>query len=129
MLERLATKLAVWLVKRSELSLKDWTTLITQLLINLVAIQSRDIIDTNAEGQLVVNGRLLDIEGAKQLRESAHAILSSSAWKFVREQVEFNAVVAGVHKGDTPEKVYFSKVAIWWGQQFDEVLKTLAQEQ
>ena len=122
------TKIVIWLLKKSELSLRDRTALVTQLLDNLEAIQSRDIIKVNNEGQLVVNDRILDVEGARQLRESAIAILNSSAWKFVREQVEFRAVVLGVHNGDTPEKVYFSKVAIWFGQQIDEILQLLAQE-
>ena len=128
MIGRIVTKLVIWLLKKSNLSLEDRTALITQLLDKLVAIQSRDIIKTNDEGQLVVNDRLLEVEDVRQLRESSIAILNSFAWKFVREQVEFKAVVVGVHNGDTPEKVYFSKVAIWWGQQIDEILKNLAQE-
>ena len=128
MFSRLATKLTVWLLKKSNLSLAERTTLVATLLDRLNAIPSRDIIGVNEEGRLVVNGQPLDLEGARQLREGSKLLLESPTWKFVREQVEFRAVVLGVHNGDTPEKVYFSKVAIWFGQQIDEILQLLAQE-
>jgi len=126
MFQNFITKMTAYLLKKN-LSLKNRTILTTALLKNLVAIQSCDIIKTNEEGKLAVNGRELDFEGAKILRESAISALDNQAWKFVKEQVEFEAVKIGVHFGDTPEKVFFSKAAIWQGLQVEEFLKKLAQ--
>lgn len=101
--------------------------LTVSILKELGALPLRDMIITNQEGILLVNGRPLDLESARLLRESASATLNSKAFAFVREQVLFNAVKTGVHKAETPLQMLFAKAAIWWGQEEDRILRTLAQ--
>lgn len=127
MLQNYITNLTAFLLKKTNLSLKNRTRLTAVLLDNLVAVQACDIIKINEEGKLAVNGRELDFDGAKILRENAISAMENQAFKFVKEQVEYEAVKIGVHFGDTPEKVFFSKAAIWQGLQVEEFLKKLAQ--
>lgn len=128
MLARLATTLVIALLRVTHLSLEDRSRLTGALLTKLQAIPASDIISTNEEGRLTVYGRPLDLEEAQKLRESAKYVLDSSARKLARETVAFRAVTLGVHNGDTNEKIFFSRAALWQAQQEDELYRTLAQE-
>ena len=121
-----ATKLTVYLLRRRDLTVRERTLLTGVLLDKLVALPASAILSTDESGQLLLYGRPLAIEQIKQLRESAKVVLLSSARKAVREQVAFMAVQLGVHHGDTPEKVLFSKAALWQGQEEDKLYEMLA---
>lgn len=108
-------------------SLEDRTRCVTALLDKLNFIPYKDIIEADASGRIKINGRLLDYEKAKQIRESALALLDNQCRKIVKDQVAFRAVNLGVHNGDTPEKMYFSRVALWVIQQEDELVEILSQ--
>lgn len=121
------TSIVCFLLRNSKLSLENKTKLTSCLLDKLQAIPASDIIKTNEQGKLEVNGRELDLEGAKILREGAISLLDSQTRKFVKEQIMFEAVKIGVHFGDTPERVMFAKAAIWQLEQEEEFLKKLSQ--
>lgn|SRR3990167_175979 len=127
MIHNLSTYLVIKLLRNSNLTLENRVLLTTALLDELKAIPATDIIKFTEQG-IVVNDRLLDLEGARLLRESAKATMDSQARKFVQEQVNLRAVTLGVHNGDTPEKLMFARAAIWQGQQQEELLKILASE-
>lgn len=124
----LTTNLIVWLIKSKRFSLQNRTKCISALLNKLNFIPYKDIIETDGQGRTLIEGRPLDFEKAKQVREGAKAILDNPIRKLVRDQVAFRAVNIGVHNGDTPEKVYFSRVALWVTQQEEELLEILAGE-
>lgn len=128
MLTKLAVKLAQFALKRADLSLEDRNKLTIHILKKLDAFPLRDMIVSNEEGKLLVNGRTLSAEGARQLRESARGALRSQARKFVHDQVLFTAITMGVHSLEKVEQSYFCRAAIWYGQQEDLILATLAQE-
>lgn len=121
-------KLAVWLLNRSSISIIDRLVLTNAILDKLATIQSDDIIKLDENGTLLLNGRPLDYEQARLLRESARAVLNSTARSVVRKQVEYLAVTIGIHKADKPEQMLFGKAAIWWGQQEDNLYKLLSGE-
>lgn len=121
------TSIVCFLLRNSKLSLENKTKLTCCLLNKLQAIPSSDIIKTNEAGKLEVNGRELDFDGMKILREGAIMLLDSNTRKFVKEQIMFEAVKIGVHFGDTPERVIFSKAAIWQLEQEEDFIKKLAQ--
>lgn len=124
-------KFSVWLVgfllKRGNLSLKDRNKLISYILEDLHALPISSIISVSDGGELLLNGRSLDLEKAKQLRESARLALDNVSFKVVNQEVLFMAVVGGLHKALSPEDLYFYRAAIWFGQRLEEQLKILAQ--
>lgn len=126
-MQRLAVKLAQFLLKRN-LSKELKAKLMTSILDNLRALPFRDIISVNEQGVLLVNNRSLELEQAIQLRESARSALQSVALKFVNDQVSFKAVNIGIHNLETVDQILFSRAAIWWGQQQQNLLHLLAKE-
>lgn len=118
----------MWLLKSSNITLEDRNTLTTAILDKLTILPMYDIIKVNENGQLLINNRIVDLEKAKLLRESAMAALNNQSLKAVHEQVLFNAITMGVHNVITPDQMFFSRAAIWYSQQEIAILKTLAQQ-
>ena len=112
-------------LKSSALSVEDKNLLINVLLERLNAFPATSIIQQRNDGRLLINGQLVDVEKARQLREGALSLLQSSVRKLIKDQVAFIAVKKGVHEGVSPESIMFSKVAIWWSNEEDELLKLL----
>ncbi len=129
MFEKLITKSTIFLLKRSNFSLKNKTIIVTELLDNLNAIQASNIISNDGVGNILINGKELDSDMARKLRDGAKIMLDSGTRKLIRDEVENRAIILGIQKGETPEQIYFSRAAIWWGQQEEEILKKLAQEE
>ena len=125
---KLTTKIALIILKRKDLPLEDKTALSTALLENFDIRQFTDVLKIDEQGNVLVNGKSVDMELARKMRESAKYTLDSTVRKLVRDQVDILAINLGVHNGDTPEKILFSRTALWWGQQEDELYKLLAQE-
>lgn len=124
-------RLALWLTSyclyKSDFSLEDRNEIVIHILDNLQALPLSSIIDTNDDGEILINGRSLDIEKAKQLRESARIALDSISLKVVNEQVLFIAITGGLHNATSPESLYFYRAAIWFSQQLKNQLNILAQ--
>lgn len=126
MLGRLTVKLVLWLLNNSNLSIEDRGLLTTTVLDRLAALPLRDMIVVNEDGSLFVNGRRLTQESKARLRESARTALNNEAFKFIKDQVLFSAVAIGVHKLENERQSFFSRAAIWFGQQEDKYLHVLA---
>lgn len=101
-------------------------SLTTALLSKLNFIPAADIIRTNANGKLEINGREVTLEYAGRLRESAKRDLDSLSRKIICEQIAFKAVTLGVHNGDNLEKLFWARVALWWNQEQQLLLELLA---
>lgn len=125
MLGSIATQLAVWLLKAS-LSKENRMKLTNAVLTKLGAIQSSDVLGWDGQGVLHIQGRKVEMEQARVLRESAKVLLNSPARKLVRDHVAFKAVTIGVQKAELPEQMMFGKSALWWGDEEDKILMTLA---
>lgn len=113
---------------RADLSIEDRALLTTAVLDKLVALPIRDIITVDEKKSIFVNGKPLDFEQAVQLRESARGALANHAMRLVRQQVLYAAVVAGVHKVESPAQMFFSRAAIWFGKEEEALLRMLAGE-
>lgn len=127
------SRLAVWLASKLlsgvSLSTTQRNLLTAAVLDKLGALPFRDILTITGSGQLLLQGRSLDIEKVRQLQESAKAALQSQALLLIREQVAFTAVTNGVHKAEDEKQILFARAALWWGQQEHSMLRLLAQEE
>lgn len=123
-------KLGIWLLERllkGNLTLEDRNKIVVHILDLIQAIPLRDTIYLDNDGNLVVNGRSLSMEEMMQLRESAGAALENQALTLIRQQVMYEATGVSVFKGKNDLDLYFSRAAIWWGNQVEAKLKLLAQ--
>jgi hypothetical protein len=126
MLSKIATKLAMFVLNYTDLSDKDRSVLTARILDKLGALPIRDIIQVNAEGQLLINGRIVDMETARALQDSAQGLLENTAFKLINEQTIFASVNTAVHKAETEKQVLFGRAAIWYGQIQMKFIKLLA---
>lgn len=125
MLNKIAIKLVKWLMTR-DLTLDQRNSLVINILDNLGALPIYDIIDVSNTGQILIDGRELDIEKARILREGAKIVIDNPAFKITNERVLYQAVTMGVHNVENPSQMLFARAAIWYGQRMNEILRTLA---
>lgn len=126
MFARLITRLTCALLKGAHLSVQDRTLLTAAMLDTLNAFPLSDILSIDEEGKMLLQGKPVEYTQARALREGARAILRMPTEKVIRDAILFKAIVMGIHQGDSPEKVMFSKVAIWFVQERDTFLHMLA---
>ena len=126
MLNSLGVKLAVFLIRRGNLSDKDANICTTVILDKLQATPFSDIIKVTEEG-ISIRGKLLDVEQARNLRESAKAALSNKALSLVLEQTAFAAMNHVAENAETPVQMIFARAAMWLKKQQTQSLEILAQ--
>lgn len=129
MFARFVTRTTIALLRGASLSIQDRTLLTTVLLDRLGLIPAGDIIRVDEVNGLKIAGKKITFEQAASLRKSALKVLAEPAWKIVHDQITFEAIKLGIHKGNTPEEIYFSKVALWWKQQELEILTSFGQSE
>lgn len=125
MLVRLAYRL-VKLVLSKKLTLQERNLFTGLILDKLDAAPLSAILHIGDNGEILVNGSPIELEMAQILHTAANAALDNRAEKLIKEQVLWVALVNGVHNGDSPEKLYFYRSAIWWEQQRERILHFLA---
>jgi hypothetical protein len=121
----LAVNVACWLLKLP-LSIAHRTKLTGAILDGLNAVPLRDVITFQQDGTLLIDGMEVDYEKAIKLRESARAMRDNQARQLVRDQISVIAGTRGVVQGDTPEKLYFYRAALWAMQSEQELYNQLA---
>lgn len=129
MLNRLGVKLAKYLLESGNLSMEDSAILTGTVLSKLGALPFKDVFDVDDQGNLVIDGKQVDLEKAKYLRDSAISALNNQALSLICERVAFLAVSQGIHKAETIPQMYWGRVGIWWGENIKNNLSALAQEQ
>lgn len=125
---RFLVKFALGVLRRSDLTVAEQTACLGAVLGKLEALPIKEIIGQTDEG-ITINGMPLTIDKIKTLRESALAALENQALNIVGEQVVWTAIQRGIHNADTPEKLYFYRAAIWFGEQLKAHLRILAQQE
>ena len=123
---RIATYIAVGLLKNPRLSNENRQLLTTAVLDRLHAIPLRARITLDEVGTILVDGKTVKLDVAQALRKSSAAMLENFARKFVREQVTFMAFVQGVHENVTPDQGLFAKAVLWCYQEEDKLYRTFA---
>lgn len=106
------TKILIKLLK-SKISLKDKELILNTLLERINALPIRDLIIFDVAGTLKINDRTLDIDQAIVFKETVLALKNNSAYKIIKEQIAFEAIKIGIHKGNTLDQIMFSKAALW----------------
>lgn len=129
MFARFVTRITCALLRGASLSIQDRTLLTVVLLDKLGFIPASDIIEIDETNGIKIAGKKISVEQAIVLRESARKVLAEPAWKVVHDQITFEAVKIGVHRGESPEQVYFSKVALWWKLQEMKLFKAFGQQE
>lgn len=126
MLNKLGIQLIRWFLGR-DLTLDQRNEIVIHILDSLSALPISSIISVNDEGEILINGSSLDIEKMRLLRESARVALDNPAMKLINHEVQYAAIVGGIHKAMTNEDLYFYRAAIWFCQQQQIQLNILAQ--
>lgn len=122
----LVTRLVTWLLKRN-LPLEARNNLVVHILGSLQALPLSAIIDVNADGELTISGRTLDIGKGMQLQKGADQALRNQALNLIREQVKYESFVGAATKAADANDLLFYRAALWWGQEVERLLKLLAQ--
>lgn len=122
----IAVRLACLLLKQP-LTLQQRTRLVGAILESNNAVPLSDVITLDQDGTMVIENKRIDLEKAIQIRESARGVLENEARKYVQNQVAAIAGKRGIAEGDTPEKLYFYRAALWWGRMEQEIYEKLAQ--
>lgn len=122
----IAVRFACFLLKQP-LNLQQRTRLVGAILESNNAVPLSDVITLDQDGTMVIENKRIDLDKAIQIRESARAVLENEARKYVQNQVASIAGKRGIAEGDTPEKLYFYRAALWWGRMEQEIYEKLAQ--
>lgn len=114
--------MVVWLLQK--LVGKD--KLVIHILDAVEARQLNAIIDVNADGEMTISGKTVDIEKGNQLRAHARAGLENKAFALIREQVVYEAFTGAATKAMTGDDLLFYRAALWWEQRVQAHLQLLA---
>lgn len=124
-------RLAVWTanfaLNRAKLTVEDRNSLVIHILERLHALPLSDTIYQDNNGNIIVNGRSLELEDVRALHSHATNALENKALTLIRQQVMYQATTIGLmSKAHSDLDLLFSRAAIWWGQQEQEKLLLLA---
>ena len=109
-------------LENNKLEGEEKTRLISALIGNLNAFPMDEIIKIDHNGSVLANGQELTLEQTVIFRQGVSAIRDSWTFKLIADQIMFEAIKTGVHKGLTTESIMFSKTAIWFIVLFREYL-------
>lgn len=127
MWSKLVAKLAVRALNMTILSVEDRNLLTAAILNTLQALPLHAILEQDESGAMIVQGKPLDVEKGRQLRDGAAAALRNPALLLIREQITYTAFVGASITSKIPEDLLFYRAALWWGQETEKLLKLLAQ--
>ena len=124
-MQRFVVNFAVWLLKK-DLSLENKAKLLNSILHNLRALPLRSIISVSENGSLVIRDKELDREEMNILKESASALKDNRVFNLIQDEVLFRAFNFGVNHSTNFDQIYASKMAVWWGQEENKLIKLIA---
>lgn len=124
MLKKITTKLAIWCIKKSKLSLEQKAQITSALLENIGALPIRDVIEFDYEGTVTVNGQPLNMEKAVMIKQGAKSLRDNFTRRIIRDQMKYNSLMLAV-TGTNIEQIMFAKAANWVLLQEEELLKKL----
>lgn len=129
MLAKIIAKITVLALRSKSLKEEQKSYVLSALLDNMVFFPIQDVIATDKNGNLRVNGKKLDAEQIIAFRESATALKESFARKIIKDQMVFKAINLGVHMGINTESIAFSKAVLWILQEENILIETLAMKE
>lgn len=119
-------KLLLKLLKNKRIKSSDKELIYQALLEKIIILPIKDLITFDSDGTIKINGKGLETEQAINLRESAVALDKNWAYRVIKEQIAFEAIKIGIHKGNTLEQIIFPKAALWIQQQEIELINRLS---
>lgn len=120
-----------WLLKYILKTLtNDEADLLTRIVLEKVhAAPITDILFVDERGVLHVDGKAIDIDKMRQLRDAARLALQNPALTLIRAQVARQASVLAAIKAETTRDLVFARAALWWGDEELKKLQILAQQE
>ena len=119
-----SSKAALDYLENNELTSKEHLRLLGILNKQFNAFPLGNVVVFTQDGALAANGRKLDLDETVKFRQGIGAIKDNWAFQLLGDQVLYEAIKHGVHLGDTPEKMMFSKTAIYFITKFRELLNS-----
>lgn len=123
-MQKVVIKIIGWLLSKN-LPLKDRVLLINIILDRLSMLPIRNILETSADGSLVIKGKQLDREEMRLIQDSANALRDNRVFGLIQDQVLYNALTFGLNSSTTLEMLYTSKAAVWWGMEENKLIRLL----
>lgn len=124
MFRKITTKLALWCIKKSKLTLEQKAEITAALLENIGALPIRNVIEFDDSNTLVINGQQIDMEKAILIKTGAKVLRDNFTRQVIRNQIKYNALMLAI-TGTNIEQIMFAKAANWVLLQEEELLKKL----
>ncbi len=126
MLEKWAVQFSCFLLEKADLSVVSRNKLSAKIVESLDALPLKEIFKFDEEGNFLVSGKVIGIDEAKILHEHAKLALINKAEILIKDQIAYEAVVNGIHKTNGDLGQLFMRAGLWWEQQREKHLKSLA---
>jgi len=122
--EIMTGKSALDYLEKNELTQKEHLRLLGILNKNFNNFPLSNVVTFTQDGSLTANGRKLDLDETVKFRQGIGALRDNWAFQLLGDQVLYEAIKHGVHLGDTPEKMMFSKSCIYFITKFRELIQS-----
>lgn len=117
-------KLAIKILNNASLSKEEHLELLNVVNKQINSFPISEVIQFTVDGATLANGQKLTIEEVVKFRQGVSSLRDNWAFQLLADQILFEAIKHGVHYGDNPDKIMFSKTAIYFIQKFREFIKT-----
>lgn len=125
---KLLVKLTTWLLKHKKLDKVSKLALLNAMIVSVNALPIKKIIDFDPDGTIKIEGKYLDVDKSRQIRESAISLKDNQARQLIRDQIARAAIEVGVYNSQNFEQLFFSKAVFWIIQQEEDILSKIAKE-
>lgn len=115
-------KKALDYLENNELTQEQHLRLLGILNKKLNAFPISPVITITQDGGYLANGQKLTMGEVVKFRQGISALRDNWAFQLLGDQILFEAIKTGVHHGDTPSQMMFSKTAIWFIEKFREFI-------
>jgi len=115
-------KKALDYLESNDLTQEEHLRLLGILNKNLNSFPISSVITLSQDGGYLANGQKLTIDEVVKFRQGISALRDNWAFQLLGDQILFEAIKIGVHHGDTPSQMMFSKTAIYFIQKFREFI-------
>lgn len=115
-------KKALDYLENHELTQQEHLRLLGILTRNINAFPLENAVTITSQGALTANGREMTLEEVVKFRQGISALRDNWAFQLLGDQILFESIKWGVHNGDTTERLFFSKTAIYFITKFRELI-------
>ena len=125
-MQKLLSKITIWLLKNKKLTGEHKALITTALLENIDALPIKEAITFNEQGIIVIKGKPVELELAKRIKEGADALSKNFADRIITEQILYkaNQILLGI---TTVEQATFARAATWILQERERVIKQISE--